>query len=122
MGGILMLRFLFVAAAILAMAQSALAEDKSGEIATCLMDNMTETQLDDMREYLIQSLREDEEAFIDAALELNEGYLVLAIEKCGMDRSDEFAPDFLSASSKYSEFLGQLVMLRAINFADTIGQ
>ena len=118
----MMLRFLFVAAAISAIAPSALAEDKSGEIATCLMDNMTGTQLDDMREYLIQSLREDEEAFIDAALELNEGYLVLAIEKCGMDRSDEFAPDFLSASSKYSEFLGQLVMMKAINFSDTLAQ
>lgn len=117
-----MLRFLIVAAAISAMAPAALAKDKSGEIAICLMDNTTETQLDDMREYLIQSLREDEEAFVSAVLRLNEGYLVLAIEKCGMDRSDEFAPDFLSASYKYSEFLGQLVMLKAINFSDTIGQ
>lgn len=109
------------AAAFLA-ATPALAENRSEEVASCMIRHTTEEDISQMKQLMLLALQEkkNEATTVLGALMLKAG--ANATGKCGVGYGEMASPMFESAIRIYGEHLGTVVMERSLQFMDLPGR
>jgi len=83
-------------------------------LAQCLIDNTVEADKENMREFMIAALEQQNEAANQAMMSFGMNITKKATTACGWSMQELQTPQFEQAVGTYGEFMGEQIMMEAM--------